>query len=101
MHRCGAQVGKEPKLLADLEEPRLGPHRGIVPFGPAHCAEKDGVRRLARGNGFIRARISCLIERDAAKVVCIKREIKAELIAYAFERADRGLGNLGADPVAR
>ena len=52
----GAQVGEEVQLLADAEEAALRPRllREVVPLGPAHRAEEDGVGLLAEPEGGVR-----------------------------------------------
>src|ERR1700677_4075958 len=62
------QVGEEPQLLANLEQPRLGPRFGprIVPLRPADGTQQDGLRRTALGKGPLRQRIAKLIDRAAA-----------------------------------
>ena len=49
------QIGKQAQFLAQAQEAGFRPHviRHIVPFGPAHGAENDGVGRVRLGHRLL------------------------------------------------
>src|SRR5215467_3967935 len=65
---CRPQVGEEIELLAQAEEATLGPLLlgQVVPLGPAHRAEQDGVAPRAEGEGGGRERLAGGVDGSAA-----------------------------------
>ncbi len=69
-------VGEEVQLLAQRQQPALRAvgRVGVVPFRAAHCAEQDGVRRLAGRNCFVRQTVAHFVDGAAAHHLRIKGE---------------------------
>ena len=100
--RDGAEVGEEAELLADAQQPVLGPglSRGVVPLGAAHGAEEDRVGAPAHLERLVGQGRAEAIDGDPAHEPLAIGEAVAEQLADPVQDA-RALGrDLGADAVA-
>ena len=101
-HLDRPQVGEEPQLFSDLQQPGFGARLGrrVGPFRSADGAQQDRVRSAAGFDGFFRQRVSGFIDRDATDFVRLKGEFMTEDFGDFLEDASGLLGDFGADAVA-
>ena len=101
--RDRAQVRVQAEAAAQGEQGLLGANgrAGVGPFRPAHGAEQDGVRRVARLDVLGSDRDPVRVDRDAAGEDLRPDGVEPEPPPGRLDDPPRGLDDLGADPVAR
>ena len=99
----GAQVGEEIKLLAQLQQAsfRADLVGHLVPFGPAHRAENDGVGRPRLAQHLVGQRHAVLVDRAAAAQPGFGGELGLAHLVEEGQHAIDFRHHLGADAVAR
>ena len=102
-HLCRAKVREEPELGAEREKGApFGTllRRQRVPFGTAHRAKENRVRRLARGERRIGQAVPAQIMRHAADGMLGHLEVVPEPRYDGLEHLDRLRDDLRPDAVA-
>ena len=98
----GPQIREKPQILAQTQEPSLGPLRigNLVPFRAAHRAEKDGIRSFRLFHGGVRDRLAMGVIGAAADEILLDFELSAAGLAEPCDHAFDLGHDLGADAVA-